>query len=127
MANSTRILRVGDQIQRIVSELLQREIQDPRLRMITISSVEVSSDLSFAKIYFTFIEGECALEDILKGLKKAKGFIRHKMGSQLNARIVPEIHFIHDQKMAKANHLSDLIDSAVTQDAIKRNRETGTE
>jgi len=109
----SRTRRVGEQMQRELSELIQRELKDPRVGMITITGVEVSRDMSHAKVYVTVLGGEHSLEETLATLKHAAGFLRHELGHRMKLRIIPELHFFYDASIERGAHLSALIDKAV--------------
>ena len=113
----SRSRRVGEQIQRELAELVQRELKDPRLGMITISAVEVSRDMSVAKVYFTVLGDESHDEkQSLKGLERASGFLRRELGHRMRLRSVPELRFHYDHSIEKGSRLSALINEAVASD-----------
>lgn len=115
----SRSRRVGEQIQRELAELVQRELKDPRLGMVTISAVEVSKDLSVAKVYFTVLTPGHDTEQTLRGLTHAAGFLRRELGHRMKLRVVPELRFQYDRSIEKGSRLSALIDEAVSQDKSK--------
>jgi ribosome-binding factor A len=108
---SKRSQRVAELIQRRLAELIQQELKDPRLpAWVTISAVEVASDFSFAKVYFTSLKAEPA--DVLKVLNSASSFLRAQLAKALTLRIVPQLQFIHDESLDHGRHLQALIDKA---------------
>jgi ribosome-binding factor A len=111
----SRSRRVGEQIQRELAELVQRELKDPRLGMITISAVEVSRDMSVAKVFFTVL-GEHNEQESLEGLERASGFLRRELGHRMRLRSVPELRFHYDHSIEKGTRLSALINEAVASD-----------
>lgn len=113
MANPQRLRRVADQIQRELSGLLRSELKDPRVRMVTLTGVEVSTDLAHAKIFFTVLGNAEALAQTESGLKRAAGFLRSQLGVRLKLRMIPELHFLYDASVEHGIHLSQLIDAAV--------------
>jgi ribosome-binding factor A len=113
MAGSQRLRRVADQIQKELSGLLQTELKDPRVGMITLTGVEVSPDLAHAKVFFTTLGDAEALARTETGLKRAAGFLRSELGHRLKLRVTPEIRFIHDPSVEHGARLSKLIDDAV--------------
>lgn len=113
MANSQRLRRVADQIQRELSGLLRSELKDPRVGMITLTGVEVSPDLAHAKVFFTTLGDTEALARSNAGLKRAAGFLRAELGHRLKLRVTPEIRFVHDSSVERGVRLSKLIDDAV--------------
>ena len=104
--------RLGDLIQREVSDLIRLEVRDPRVGMITITSVDVSPDLSHAKLFFTLLEKD-KLEDTLHGLKRSAGFLRSQLARRLKIYTTPELRFEYDESVERGDRLSRLIDSAV--------------
>jgi ribosome-binding factor A len=101
--------KLGDQIQREVSDLL-REVRDPRVGMITITSVDVSPDLSHAKVFFTLFEKD-KLEDTLAGLKRASGYLRSQLAKRIKLYTTPGLRFVYDESVERGDRLSRLIDS----------------
>ncbi len=108
--------KVGQQVLREIAQLMQFEVKDPRLECVNIVDVEMSRDLSHAKIFFSVLEETRDIEEILAGFEKCKGYLRTKLGKLLKLRIIPDLHFVYDQSLAYGNHLSMLIDSALKAD-----------
>jgi ribosome-binding factor A len=104
--------RLGDQIQREVSELIRMEVRDPRVGMITITSVDVSPDITHAKIFFTVLEKE-KLPETLEGLKRSAGFLRAQLAKRIKMYTTPELRFVYDESVERGDRLSRLIDSAL--------------
>jgi ribosome-binding factor A len=115
----SRSRRVGEQIQRELAELVQRELKDPRLGMVTISAVEVTRDLSVAKVYFTVLDPEHDTQQTLQGLSHAGGFLRRELAHRMKLRVVPELRFYYDSSIENGSRLSALIDKAVSSDSDK--------
>lgn len=123
----SRTRRVGQQIQREIALILQREVKDPRIGMVTVSDVEVSRDLNYAKIYVTFLLLENDAERIkegLQGLTEAAGYIRSLLGSAMRLRVVPELRFYYDQTLVEGMRLSNLVTNTVREDK-RRMAESG--
>ncbi|MEN8170689.1 MAG: 30S ribosome-binding factor RbfA [Pseudomonadota bacterium] len=112
----SRSRRVGEQIQRELAELVQRELKDPRLGMITISAVEVSRDMGVAKIFFTVFGEGHDVAQTLEGLNSASGFLRRELAHRMRLRVVPELRFQYDHSIEKGSQLSALINKAVAED-----------
>lgn len=111
MKRSTgRPQRLGDQIQRELSDLVQRELRDPRVGMITITAVDVSPDFSHAKVLFTVLEKE-KLPGTLAGLKRSAGFLRSQLAKRLKLYTTPGLRFEYDESVERGDRLSRLIDS----------------
>ena len=104
--------KVAELIQRELSELLRSELRDPRVGMLTITSVDVSPDLSHAKVYFTLLQKE-QLEDTLDGLKRAAGYLRSQLARRMKLYTTPELRFSYDESVERGDHLSRLIDSVI--------------
>jgi len=116
-----RTRRVGEQLQRELAPLIRDEINDPRLGMVSISAVEVSRDLSHAKVFFSTLGEQQDADNSLKVLQGAAGFLRHLLGQRLVMRHVPQLHFKQDHSLEDGARLSALIDSAVRADREDEN------
>lgn len=108
---SNRINRINEQIQRELSELLRR-VKDPRVQgtMISITRVETTPDLRYAKVYVSFLQEEKAT-DAMKGLRSAGGFLRRELGGALGLRYSPELQWTLDDSIAYGAHILELIHS----------------
>jgi ribosome-binding factor A len=102
--------KLGDLIQRELSELLQRELRDPRVGMVTITGVDVSPDFSHAKVFFTVLEKR-RLEEAREGLRRAAGFLRSQLARRIKLYTTPELRFEYDESVERGDRLSRLIDS----------------
>lgn len=115
----SRTQRVADQMQRELALLIQREVRDPRLGMVTVTAVEVSRDLAHAKVFVTLMNKDSA-EDIamnLEILKDSAGYLRMLLGRSMKLRSVPSLHFSYDESVRRGVHLSSLIERAVAEDS----------
>ncbi|MBE0510420.1 MAG: 30S ribosome-binding factor RbfA [Chromatiales bacterium] len=119
----SRSRRVGEQIQRELADLVQRELKDPRLGMVTISGVEVSRDLTVAKVFFTVLNPTQDIASTGKGLNNAVGFLRRELAHRMKLRVVPELRFQYDSSVEQGAHLSALIDRAVSSDKASSEEE----
>ncbi len=109
--------RVGQQIQKEIAVILMREIKDPRLSMTTVSAVEVTRDLAYAKVFVTFFNDNAdEIKASLEVLAEAEGYIRSLLGKRLRARIMPHLRFVYDSSMAEGVRMSALVDKAVASD-----------
>ena len=132
---SARAQRVADQIQREIASLIQLEVNDPRVGMVSVTGVDVSNDLANAKILFTVLntypgdEGlvsdtltnpgaldKLEIDENLKALRKASGFLRTLLAKRLRLRSTPKLQFIYDSSVQRGQRLSDLIDDALAAD-----------
>jgi ribosome-binding factor A len=107
--------KLGDLIQRELSELLQRELRDPRVGMITITGVDVSPDFSHAKVFFTILDTG-KLEEAMQGLKRAAGFLRSQLARRIKLYTTPELRFEYDESVERGDRLSRLINSVTKRD-----------
>ncbi|KFZ31532.1 ribosome-binding factor A [Pseudidiomarina salinarum] len=113
----SRTDRVGQQYQREIAMILQHEIKDPRVAMATVSAVEVTRDLAYAKVFVTFFQDDDEqVKTSLKVLNDASGFIRSLLGKRIRARIVPELRFMHDPSLNEGIRMSKLVDEAIRRD-----------
>lgn len=110
--------RIADTIQKELAVIIQREVNDPRLGMVTISYVKVSKDLGYAKIYVNILPDELAKESV-KTLNNAAGFMRSLLAKRINMRVIPALSFIYDDTTLKAHRISKLIDEACESDKKK--------
>ena len=113
--------RVAQEIQKEIAVILQREVKDPRIGMVTVSDVEVSSDLAYAKVFVTFLfdHDEQAITQGMKGLEKAAPYIRTVLGKTMRLRIVPEIRFIYDESLVEGMRMSNLVSNVIREDEAK--------
>jgi ribosome-binding factor A len=113
---SDRARKVGEQIKRGLGELIQRELRDPRLQWVTITAVQVTPDFSHATLYFTVLGGVKDLDQTLQALERSEGYMRSKLGKLLKMRIVPQLHFRHDESIERGSYMDSLIDQVVAED-----------
>ena len=108
--------RVAGQLRRELAQLIWAEIKDPRLGSMSVTDVEVSRDLSHAKVYLSSQDPE-SMKQTLAILSRARGFLRRRLGQMLRMRAVPELHFKHDDSIERGAMLDALIDRAMDEDA----------
>ena len=113
----TRNQRLGNQVLRTLNELLRFETKDPRLKGVTLTAVDLSRDLSVARVYFSTLDPDADPAPVQQGLEKAAGFLRGKLGQAIKVRHVPELRFEHDDSAAEGQRISDLIEDALKSDA----------
>jgi ribosome-binding factor A len=101
--------RVGDLLAELISELLRREIRDPRIHAVTVTGVKVSKDLRHARIYFNLLGRPQDRGDASEALKRATGFIRSKVAKQLKLRFVPTLEFCYDESEDEAQRIDNLL------------------
>ncbi|MGB5133214.1 MAG: 30S ribosome-binding factor RbfA [Steroidobacteraceae bacterium] len=111
-----RARRVEEQLKRLLSEQIRREVKDPRVGLITITAVEVSRDLTHARVFFTPFAGVGDPKAALEALRHASGFLRHQIRKLMRLRVAPELVFQVDDSIERAARLSALIHDAVESD-----------
>ena len=104
-----RATRVGEQIHKEISELLIKGLKDPRIGFVTITGVEVTSDLHLARVYFTVMGDEKAVRETEKGLTSSVPYIRRELGQRLRLRHVPDIVFKYDASLEYGNRIEAII------------------
>ncbi|WP_206484233.1 30S ribosome-binding factor RbfA [Thalassotalea sp. G2M2-11] len=112
--------RVAQEIQKEVAMIIQREVKDPRLGMVTVSAVEVTRDLAYAKIFVTFftLEGQ-NVDKSVDILNEAASFIRTLLAKRIKARIMPELRFVYDKSMVEGVRMTNLVNQAIADDERK--------
>jgi ribosome-binding factor A len=116
----SRTRRIAEQIQRELAELIQLEVKDPRVGLVTLTDVEVSQDYAHAKVYFTSLGTKEGAPEALVGLQHAAGFLRAQLAHRLKLRVMPQLHFIYDTSVERGVRLAHLIDEAVAEDEGRR-------
>ena len=115
-AKAQRLGRIEGEMQRVLYTLISREVRDPRVGNITITSVSVAPDMATARIFFVPFVSKHAPEEVSEGLNRAAGFLRGELGRALQLRHAPKLEFIYDQQIENADKLTRLIDGAVKSD-----------
>ena len=110
--------RLASQIHRELAQLLRTGLKDPRLGAPSIVEVEVSKDLSQARVFFSVMEPETAA-DSLEALNRARGFLQREIGKLIKARVTPKLSFVYDDTDIRGRQMADLIDSAIASDRRK--------
>ncbi|MCJ8010648.1 30S ribosome-binding factor RbfA [Paenibacillus sp. KQZ6P-2] len=104
-----RVGRVGEQIKKELSQLIQTELKDPRIGFLTVTGVDVTNDLSQAKVYLSVLGDEEQKANSLKALDKASGFLRSELGKRIRLRHTPELIFKFDESIAYGSHIEKLL------------------
>lgn len=115
----TRPRRVAEQLKRELAELLQLELKDPRVGMVTLTDVEVTPDYAHAKVYFTLLDRDHPLDETVAGLNRAAGYLRSQLAHRMRLRVTPQLHFVFDSSVERGVHLAHLIDEAVSREGDK--------
>ncbi len=106
---SIKTARLGNVFVKEISAILATEIKDQNINFVTITAAEITSDLSYAKVYFTVLD-DSKKETTLKALNNASGFIRRALCNRIELRKMPEISFIYDESIAYGNKIEKIID-----------------
>lgn len=116
----SRTRRIAQQLQQELAQVLQRDIKDPRIGMVTVNDVDVSRDLSYAKVYVTFFEEDKAVvEEKLAALETAAGYVRSLVAGRMKLRVMPEIRFIYDASLVEGMRMSNLVSQVISSDEAK--------
>jgi len=119
--DNKRINRISEEVKKVVSDIITNDLKDPRISpMTTLTYVEVTRDLRYAKIYVSVLGDECEKKETIEGLENAKGFIRREIGNRINLRYVPEPIFNLDDSIEKSIYISKLIDKVNREDEKNR-------
>ncbi|GMN89098.1 MULTISPECIES: 30S ribosome-binding factor RbfA [Francisella] len=116
MAAEGRVQRVASELQKVISLLLRTKIKDTKLATATITEIELSKDLSYAKVYYTCLDIQEA-QSIAKAFEKSKGFFRSSIAKSLNLRIVPNLKFIYDKSLDYGMEMEGKIQQALEADS----------
>ncbi|MBI5293845.1 MAG: 30S ribosome-binding factor RbfA [Chloroflexi bacterium] len=121
MPSGIRLQRIADRIRQELSEMLIRELSDPRLHMIHVTDVRVDRELAYADIYVSAVEGQERSKEILAGLESASGFIRRALVSRVELRVFPRLRFHWDPTPEHADHIEQVLAE------LRKKRETQKE
>ncbi|WP_416776894.1 30S ribosome-binding factor RbfA [Xenorhabdus budapestensis] len=122
----SRTQRVAQEMQKEIAIILQREVKDPRIGMATVSGVEVSRDLAYAKVFVTFMNvlveehDSDKVQGSIKALNEASGFIRSLLGKAMRLRVIPELTFSYDSSLIEGMRMSNLVTNVVKNDEQRR-------
>jgi len=125
MATKTipRTRRVGEQLRRELAELIRDELRDPRLALISMTSVEVSRDLAYARIFVTLMGDPTERNERVAELNRAAPLLRRELGRRMRLRVIPKLEFRYDEIVEQGARLSALIDAAVASDVSRHHDE----
>ncbi|EDP98931.1 30S ribosome-binding factor RbfA [Shewanella benthica] len=119
----SRTRRIGQQLQQELAQVLHRDIKDPRVGMVTVNDVEVSRDLSYAKVFVTFFEeDEKIVAQKLEALSSAAGYIRSLVAGRMKLRVMPELRFIYDASLVEGMRMSNLVTRVIHNDEAKQKK-----
>ena len=116
MISFSRADRVSGLIQEVLSDILKKDISDPRLQMVTIAGVKMSPDLKLASIYYTISGGEKKVTAASNAFNRSRGYIKKKLAQQLDLRYMPELRFFYDESFDCGSRIEKLLKSVSTND-----------
>lgn len=122
MPSGVRLQRIADRVRQELSEMLIREISDPRLHQIYVTDVKVDRELAYADVYVSAVEGVSRSKDVLAGLESASGFIRRTLASRVELRAFPRLRFHWDMTPENADNIEKLLADLREKD-VKKNRD----
>lgn len=111
----SRTSRISEVLMRELAQMIQQEVSDPRVGMVTVSHVDVTSDLKYAKVFVTRLNGvesEADAKECIEGLSRAAGFLRRGIAKRVDLRVVPELRFQYDMTLEHGFHMDELIAKA---------------
>lgn len=109
MPSDIRLKRIQDQIQRVLTQILENQVNDPRVQSVYITDVTVDRELDYVNIYVSSLEGSSQAEEILEGLSNASGFIRYTLSQEVELRVMPKLRFFWDDTPEKADRIEALL------------------
>ena len=119
MALTHRVERIQEQVREEVSQMLQTEVRDPGVGLVTVTRAKVTADLSLARIYWTIIGDANERKKTQKALERASGFVRHLLAERLTLRRSPEVKFIFDESVAAQDRIEQIIQEIHAEDAAR--------
>lgn len=108
---STRIARVARQVQQELSQIIEEQLKDPRVGMVTLTSVQMTPDLRIARVYFSRLGDTAEREAAKSALEHAAGFLRRELGQRLRMRFLPELRFYIDDSLERYDRISELLET----------------
>jgi len=126
MPSGIRLKRIQDQIQRVLTDILENQVNDPRVESVYITDVKVDRELDYANIYVSSLAGEGQSEEILEGLENASGFIRYTLSQEIKLRVMPKLRFYWDETPERADRIEALL-AEIREEREARNEKTAEE
>ncbi|MFN7096808.1 MAG: 30S ribosome-binding factor RbfA [Gammaproteobacteria bacterium] len=114
----SRLDRIGDMLRRELTVLIQHEVNDPRVGMVSVTDVKVSRDLMHAKVYVSVLQPDDKIAAAIDALNHAAGYLRYQLAQRVDLRVMPQLRFYYDDSLVRGNRISNLIDE-VTRDKEK--------
>ena len=109
MPSKIRLQRIADRIRKELSDMLVRQVADPRLSGISITDVKVDRELAYADVFVSAVEGHERSKEVLDGLHSAAGFLRHELAGRIDLRVSPRLRFHWDPTPEKADHIEQVL------------------
>jgi ribosome-binding factor A len=125
MPSDIRLKRIQDQIKRVLTEILESKVDDPRIDGVYVTDVSVDRELDYANIYVSSLAGESQAEELLAGLENANSFIRFNLSQEINLRAMPKLRFYWDNTPQKADRIESLLNE-IRQERESRGETTET-
>ncbi len=125
MPSQLRLHRIADRIREELSEMIIKEVRDPRVEMISITDVKVDRELAFADIFISAVEGSQRSQEVLDGLQSAAGFLRHNLASRIELRVFPKLRFHWDPTPERADHIEKILASIHKEEEQKKSGAPG--
>ncbi|GMA81097.1 ribosome-binding factor A [Shewanella glacialipiscicola] len=117
----SRTRRIAQQLQQELAQVVQRDMKDPRVGFVTVNDVDVSRDLSYAKVFVTFFEEDKdVVQEKLNALISAAPYIRTLVAGRMKLRVMPELRFIYDSSLVEGMRMSNLVSQVINQDKAKQ-------
>ena len=107
---SARLNRVAQAVKQEIAQIVQQEIQDPRIGFVTITRVKVTADLRHATVYFSILDDQGSMQETAAGLKSAQGYVRRLLGARMRIKVTPEVYFKRDPSIAESIRISKLLE-----------------
>lgn len=111
MPSKIRLQRISDRIRQDLSEMLVKEVSDPRLSGVSVTDVKVDRELAYADIFVSAVEGQERSKEVLEGLHSAAGFLRHELAARVDLRVFPRLRFHWDPTPERADHIEQVLAS----------------
>lgn len=115
-----RVSRVGEQIKKELSKIIQQEIKDPRIGFVTVTTVEMSGDLQIAKVFVSVLGKPIEKQQTLAALEKAAGYMRSEIGKRIRLRYIPELTFVMDESLEHSEHINKLLNDVQANDVEEK-------
>jgi ribosome-binding factor A len=109
MPSNIRLKRIQEQIQKVLTEILENRVNDPRVEGVYITDVTIDRELDYANIYVSSLAGEPVAEEIIEGLRNAAGFIRYNLSQEVELRVMPRLRFYWDDTPERAERIEELL------------------